>query len=542
MSKELVVHGTEKFKQDYIDRTLTNLEAEATQEEQTIKAPEGYNGFDEVKVKAAKLQQKIVTPTKEIQQIKPDEGYYGLGEVIVAPPVIDGEAIIEAVNSTNEILSESYVGGNATHNDLLAGKVAYSQGKKVEGTIPTYDGASDIIVSSGEENNTTLYTKGKYMENNININVKDEELITPYHYFKNILDNDTTEGFECKCMYVFTDLIKLETATTAFYKNSSYPYSFRINNGELLTEGTYALLQNDENYIEMYDNNLKAMQKYIYMIIYVPTASKYSTTMMNVDKFYKRIRYIIEDEVAVKLNASHSGNTHLNLTRSNSKNVTKWLWNTSSGLLKYEERKIKVYSGVTPSNLSEGTEIDTVEYICGDDTEYMTIANTQFPSKVRKIICDKRFRLNNSYSSSQYNLSYDLLEEVIGLDFANQPSYRIESINPKLRVLKIYNIQYSMMLKPSGSSYNDISLLEVESILHTCKECWNTGSSRTLTLGTYNRLKIKDIYVKLIEPTSEMMEEDAYIGNKLPFIVCESTDEGAMTVEEYMVLKNWALA
>ena len=35
---------------------------------------------------------------------------------------------------------------------------------------------------------------------------------------------------------------------------------------------------------------------------------------------------------------------------------------------------------------------------------------------------------------------------------------------------------------------------------------------------------------------------DQYIDNKKPFVQCESTDEGAMTINDYVALKNWALA
>ena len=39
-----------------------------------------------------------------------------------------------------------------------------------------------------------------------------------------------------------------------------------------------------------------------------------------------------------------------------------------------------------------------------------------------------------------------------------------------------------------------------------------------------------------------MRAEDEYIDNKKPCVVCESTDEGAMTLTEYAISKNWAIA
>ena len=63
------------------------------------------------------------------------------------------------------------------------------------------------------------------------------------------------------------------------------------------------------------------------------------------------------------------------------------------------------------------------------------------------------------------------------------------------------------------------------------------NSSRTLTVGTANLEKLSTVYVKL---TSEEEENSSY--PKLPCTVCESTDEGAMLISDYMALKQWTLA
>lgn len=112
----------------------------------------------------------------------------------------------------------------------------------------------------------------------------------------------------------------------------------------------------------------------------------------------------------------------------------------------------------------------------------------------------------------------------------------------KLTNLTIKNIRVSLQIG-SGTSYGH--LLTLDSLLNTIKELWtNTSTStRTLTMGTANTAKLADVYVKLIDITDEMRAEDEYIDNKAPFVQCESTDEGAMLITEYVTtVKNWQLA
>lgn len=92
----------------------------------------------------------------------------------------------------------------------------------------------------------------------------------------------------------------------------------------------------------------------------------------------------------------------------------------------------------------------------------------------------------------------------------------------------------------NGTSWGH--LLTLESLLHLCKECRKTTSSRKLTVGTANLTKLEGIYVKFIDITDEMRAEDDLIDEKHPFVQCESTDEGAMTIQEYMATKMWSLA
>lgn len=98
----------------------------------------------------------------------------------------------------------------------------------------------------------------------------------------------------------------------------------------------------------------------------------------------------------------------------------------------------------------------------------------------------------------------------------------------------------------SGTSYGH--LLTNASLLNTAQELWdNTGnavssSALKLTMATPSKTAIQSIYVKLIDVTDEMITQDQYIANKKPCVECASTDEGAMTLEEYIISKNWQIA
>lgn len=99
--------------------------------------------------------------------------------------------------------------------------------------------------------------------------------------------------------------------------------------------------------------------------------------------------------------------------------------------------------------------------------------------------------------------------------------------------LTLKNIKYSLQVGSSSWGH----LLTLESLLGLCQECINVNTSKTLTVGTTNMNKLANVYVKL---TNEPEEDETL--PKLPMVQCESTDEGAMTISEYMKLKSWNLA
>ena len=105
--------------------------------------------------------------------------------------------------------------------------------------------------------------------------------------------------------------------------------------------------------------------------------------------------------------------------------------------------------------------------------------------------------------------------------------------------VRIRNIKANLQVG-NGTSWGH--LLTVDSLVHLIYELRDTGSSKTLTVGSANLEKLADVYVKLIDITDEMRVEDDLIDEKLPFVICESTDEGAILITDYVAAKNWALA
>lgn len=103
----------------------------------------------------------------------------------------------------------------------------------------------------------------------------------------------------------------------------------------------------------------------------------------------------------------------------------------------------------------------------------------------------------------------------------------------ELEELEMFNITGDLTIG-SGTSWGH--KLTLDSLVHTIKELVNYRyGSRTLTVGSANLEKLSNVYVKLTE------ELDLDNRPKVPFEICESTDEGAILITEYALLKNWQI-
>lgn len=93
-------------------------------------------------------------------------------------------------------------------------------------------------------------------------------------------------------------------------------------------------------------------------------------------------------------------------------------------------------------------------------------------------------------------------------------------------------------------NFSECPNLTKETLIHIIKELRivDVTSYRSIYLATTTLAKLADVYVKTITITDEMRAEDDLIDEKLPFEVCESTDDGAMLITNYVTNKNWELA
>lgn len=107
-----------------------------------------------------------------------------------------------------------------------------------------------------------------------------------------------------------------------------------------------------------------------------------------------------------------------------------------------------------------------------------------------------------------------------------------------LENLDVKNIKVALEV---GTTNNWGRKLTVDSLVGLCYELIDTGKTLYLSVGNPNIEKLANVYVKQIAVTDEMRAEDEFVDSKMPFVVCDSTDEGATLISDYIKFKNWAL-
>ena len=132
-----------------------------------------------------------------------------------------------------------------------------------------------------------------------------------------------------------------------------------------------------------------------------------------------------------------------------------------------------------------------------------------------------------NFTQMFYNCSN--LTTIPKFDASNVTDFSQMFYNCKLLTnLYLCNIRKSIKIG-SGTSWGH--KLTVDSLVHTIKELCTVTSSRTLTIGSANLEKIAGLYCRITDATNE----------KKTMELCESTDEGAMTLHDYASEKNWLI-
>ena len=130
------------------------------------------------------------------------------------------------------------------------------------------------------------------------------------------------------------------------------------------------------------------------------------------------------------------------------------------------------------------------------------------------------------------------LKTIPAYDFRNVTNLGGFVVNcTSLEEINVKNISANLEIG-NGTKYG--TNITTESLIHVIYECRiNTGSA--LKVSSASLQKLASIYVKLVPVTDEMRAEDDLVDEKLPFVVCESTDEGAMLITDYAAEKNWSV-
>ena len=205
----------------------------------------------------------------------------------------------------------------------------------------------------------------------------------------------------------------------------------------------------------------------------------------------------------------------------------------------------ELMAGIDTSNVTDAEYMfaySTPETVPMFDTSKVANMKSMFYG-CKQLLTIPEFNTNNVTNFTQMFSGCSAITVVPALDLKNiMVVTGVNSMfygNTAMAECWLKNIRVNIQVG-SGSSYGH--LLTLESLLHLCKECIYDYNRHTLTIGTTNLAKLEGIYVKLIDITDDMRAEDDLIDKKYPFVQCESTDEGVMTMQEYMATKMWSLA
>lgn len=156
----------------------------------------------------------------------------------------------------------------------------------------------------------------------------------------------------------------------------------------------------------------------------------------------------------------------------------------------------------------------------------------------------KLVEIDDSISCYDMGSAFSYCKELESVSLSTSPSSGISFDEDtfkgctKLKYLTIKNIKNNLTIG-DGTSSNYSQIIDLSSLVELCKECiQDTKTRHTLKIGTANMNTINNnnIYVAL---SGEAEENSSY--PKLPVNQVTNNTTGAMTLVEYMNLKNWDL-
>ena len=542
--------------------TLQTKQVRPTEESQVVTVDSGFSGIGEVQVDAIpntyigsavpRKGEETYTPTTTDQEI-------GLGQFLSGKQVIKGDSNLVAENiargQTIFGVTGTHEGGvtpsgtiniteNGTHNvELYANAEVDVQPSLQEKTATEngevtadsgYYGLSKVIVDVPSEE-PVLITKeitenGDYNASDdnadgyssVSVNVASGggssnphpelpygEFINPDWYdIKTILDNDTNEGvpsgygtkkvillFEAVQSFVSIGYISGRT----YYRTSDGLFSsVDVGIGRSISfDGS-----GDKPYYDKFGNIIGYTR---YVIVYLPDNTDGSFTTQSPTQSYQYLKYF-----ECNYTPAFSSGTYrltpnkmplLEIMQYNFYSVTLCDSSGSATNLRYLAPQSTAINGVWygTNSIIYSCPLQTIDFLKHTPTALVSL------NKNEALRCVKNLDLTNGVS--------------VGLTYCKN-----------LRVLDVKNVKANLTIA-SGSTWGH--LIVKDNLISIISELIDTGAEKKLTMGVINLAKISETYVKLLEDDGS---------GKLPFEVCESSDEGAMLITDYVGLKNWAIA
>lgn len=468
--------------------------------------------------------------------------------------IIDNNSRIEAItNRLNNSTLADVRDTTTTANDVLSGKEFYgSNGQKVSGTIETF-------TPTEVTENTTLQTAGKYVNGNIVVNV-------------------AGSGSGEDMLQARVDSTNSCNALFAYYEGENVDFATNLDTSRATTTQRMFYDCQKLKYIPQFDignvTNMLFMFSGCRLLEEIPLLNTSKVTSFR-QVFYtcealKSIPQFDTGSVTDMQQAFYMCRTLTTIPLLNTSKVTTMqeMFANCSALTTISQldtssctnmrSMFKTCPALTSIPFLDTSKVTTMEEMFNGCSKLTTIPQLNMSSVTR---------VNNMFGSCSSLTSVPELDTkrvtqfpgmfsgctnlqtVSFIDMRNNNSsttYMFKGCK-NLTNLTLKNIKIALQIgSGSGTGSSDYGhLLTLDSLINTIKELWDYSSGSTtykLTIGTANLEKIANTYVKLVDVTDEMIAQDDLIASKKPCVVCESTDEGAMTITEYALLKKWSLA